>query len=266
VKLAMAARTRTDATRVANAGRGSRAHRLRPAPVLLALAACLGALPGCYTPQLLRLQGGLDSLRAVVDTLTVRDGVALTVLADTRRELADQRELLLSTRATSGSSSKEVTDQMARLDARLDELTKRFAQTSARSAPTTTTGVDPGQLYDQASQDLTQGRYAMALSGFREYLARYPASDLSDNARYGAGESFFAQSRFDSAAVEYQRVVSDYPNGDKVPAALYKLALSEDKLGQSAASRKTFEDLIKRYPDSGEAQLARDRVGGARKR
>jgi tol-pal system protein YbgF len=227
--------------------------------VLLALGAALAALPGCYTPQILRLQGGLDSLRTVVDTLTVRDSVAFTVLLDTRRELADQRELLLSTRATTGSSSKEVTDQMARLDARLDELTKRFAQNASR--PTPAAGVDPGQLYDQASQDLTQGRYGMALTGFRDFLTRYPSSELADNARYGAGESFFAQSKFDSAAVEYQRVVTDYPDADKVPAAMYKLALSQEKLGRSDAAKKTFEDLIKRFPDSGEAQLARDRLG-----
>jgi len=235
--------------------------RVRVAPVLLALGAALTALPGCYTPQLLRLQGGLDSLRTVVDTLTVRDSVAFTVLLDTRRELAEQRELLLSTRATTGSSSKEVTDQMSRLDARLDELTKRFAQNASRPAPAA--GVDPGQLYDQASQDLTQGRYGMALTGFRDFLSRYPSSELADNARYGVGECFFAQSKFDSAAVEYSRVATDYPDGDKVPAALYKLALSEDKLGKTDAAKKTFQDLIKRFPDSGEAQLARDRLGSA---
>jgi tol-pal system protein YbgF len=103
----------------------------------------------------------------------------------------------------------------------------------------------------------------MALTGFRDFLSRYPSSELADNARYGVGECFFAQSKFDSAAVEYSRVATDYPDGDKVPAALYKLALSEDKLGKTDAAKKTFQDLIKRFPDSGEAQLARDRLGSA---
>jgi len=235
-------------------------RRFNAAPGLFALGAALAVLPGCYTPQLLRLQNGLDSLRTVVDTMVVRDQVAFNVLVETRRELAENRELLLSTRATTGTSSREVSDQMARLDARLDELTKRFAQTAGRASPPPS-GVDPGRLYDQASQDLTQGRYGMALAGFRDYLTRFPSTELSDNARYGVGESFFAQSKFDSAAVEYQRVVSDFPDGDKVPAALYKLALSQDKLGNGAEAKKTYEDLIKRFPNSGEAQLARDRLG-----
>ena len=91
-------------------------------------------------------------------------------------------------------------------------------------------------------------------------MARFPESELSDNAQYGVGECFFAQSRFDSAAVEYERVATLQPQGDKVPAALWKLGLCREKLGQAAQARRVFEDLIKRFPLSGEAQLARDRL------
>jgi tetratricopeptide (TPR) repeat protein len=58
---------------------------------------------------------------------------------------------------------------------------------------------------------------------------------------------------FDSASVAYRRVDSQYPTGDKVPAALYKLGLSQEKLKQTDAAKKTFEDLVKRFPNSGEA-------------
>jgi tol-pal system protein YbgF len=121
-------------------------------------------------------------------------------------------------------------------------------------------------MYDQSTQDLTQGRYGLALQGFRDFVRRYPTAELADNAQYGVGECFFAQSQFDSAAVEYARVERGWPQGDRVPAALYKLALSRDRLGQADAAKKTFEDLVKRFPESGEAQLARERLGGARRR
>src|SRR5690349_1651838 len=64
--------------------------------------------------------------------------------------------------------------------------------TAAGSAakPAATTG-NATQLYDQATTDLTQGRYAMALTGYRTYLQKNPDTDLADNAQYGAGECFF---------------------------------------------------------------------------
>lgn len=265
-------------------GFGGRSGRRKPggdvAGTLAALlvVAAAAATTGCGAPQIALLRSGLDSLRVVVDTLTVRDAAAFAVLRDTRREVAEQRDILLSTRASSGTTTQELFEQMGRLESKLDEVMGRFQQISQRVPPPTapatpgtapgtaqTTG-DPNQLYDQAAQDLTQGRYALALQGFRDFVRRFPAAELSDNAQYGVGECFFAQSRFDSAAVEYGRVETGWPKGDRVPAALYKLALSRERLGMADASKKTFEDLVKRFPNSGEAQLARERLGGARGR
>ena len=241
-----------------------RASVSRAARAWLALAAAL-PIAGCYSPQLLASRGGLDSLRTQVDTLVVRDSVAYQLLLETRRELAVQHDVLLSTRATSGSTTQELFDQMSRLEGKLDEVMGRFTKLEQRPAGTPAAAapppVDPGALYDQAAQDLTQGRYGLALQGFRDFVGRFPAAPLADNAQYGVGECFFAQAHFDSAAIEYGRVETTWPDGDKVPAALYKLALCEDKQGRAAESRKALQSLLKRFPLSGEAQLARERLG-----
>ena len=236
----------------------------------LILAVSLALASGCASPQLALLRSGLDSLRTVVDTLSARQVLTYRTLADTRREVAEQRDILLSTRASSGTTTQELFEQMGRLESKLDEVMGRFQQLSQRAPPPAAGPApsqgDPNQLYDQATQDLTQGRYALALQGYRDFVRRFPGGELSDNAQYGVGECFFAQSQFDSAAVEYARVETGWPQGDRVPASLYKLALSRERLGQAEAAKKTFEDLVKRFPNSGEAQLARERLGGARRR
>jgi tol-pal system protein YbgF len=250
------------------AGFAPAARRALATAAPLALLGAVALLPGCYAPQLGMLRSGLDSLRTTVDTLQVRDSVTFAMVRDMRREVAEQRDILLSTRATAGSTTKEVFDQMTRLEGKLDEVMGRFQQVGQRSSvpPATAEGGDPNQLYDQATLDLTQGRYALAQQNYREFLRRYPSTELSDNAQYGVAESFFAQSQFDSAAAEYARVETGYPQSDKLPAALYKLALTQEKLDRKDASRKTFEDLIRRFPNSGEAQLARERTGSSRRR
>jgi tol-pal system protein YbgF len=235
--------------------------------VMIRALVALGGLPACTPPSLLTLRGGLDSLRAVVDTMNVRDSLAYEALKVTRTELTEQRDILLSTRATTGSTTQELFEQMQRLEGKLDEAMGRFNQ-AQRSSPSGTTpgGGDPNQLYDQAAQDLTQGRYSMALQGFRDFVSHYPAVELSDNAQYGIGECYFAQSKFDSAATAYAVVGSSYPSGDKVPAALYKRALCEEKLGHASEARKLFEELVKRFPLAGESQLARERLGTSQRR
>lgn len=244
-------------------------------PALL-LAAALGT-PGCYTAEVGLLKSGLDSLRTQVDVMSARDSVSAQVIADTQRDLAEQKDLILSTRATATSSSRETAESLDRMEGKLDDIMARFRIASERQAPRpasppaqdssastarpATTGSNPTQLYDQATTDLTQGRYAMALTGYRNFLTKNPDADLADNAQYGAGECFFAQARFDSALVEYKQVGSRWPNGDRAPAALYKVGLCQERLGRKDEAKQTFEDLVKRFPQSGEAQLARDRIG-----
>jgi len=236
----------------------------------LTLVVALGVASGCAAPQLTLIRSGLDSLRTVVDTLKARDSLTYALLLDTRRELAEQRNILLSTRASTGTTNQEIIDKMGWMQGKLDEAMGRIQQMSQRVPPPTAVVApvqgDPNQLYDQASQDLTQGRYGLALQGFRDFVKRFPTAELADNAQYGVGECFFAQSRFDSAAVEYARVETGWPQGDRVPAALYKTGLSRERLGQNDAAKKAFEDLVKRFPDSGEAQLARERLGATRRR
>lgn len=257
------------------------------------------------------MRSGLDSLRLQIDRINLRDSVSARTLDDTRRELADQKDLLLATRATASSTSRETGETLGRLEGKLDDIMTRFrianerqssrgaaqppaapvkenagggtqapvnpppsgsssgTQTSGGGAASqpiagmdtvAPSGPDPTQLYDQATEDLTQGRYALALGNYREYLRRYPETDLADNAQYGAGECFFAQAQFDSALVEYARVGARWPRGDRAPAALYKLGLCQERLGRMPDSRKTFDDLVQRFPQSGESQLARDRL------
>ena len=246
-------------------------------PALL-LAAALGT-PGCYTAQVSLLKSGLDSLRTQVDAMSARDSVSAQLVADTQRDLAEQKDLILSTRATATSSSRETAESLDRMEGKLDDIMARFRIASERQPPprsasppatpdSSASGAKPAasgsnatQLYDQATTDLTQGRYPMALTGYRDYLKRFPDADLADNAQYGAGECFFAQAKFDSAFVEYKQVGTRWATGDRAPAALYKVGLCQERLGRKDEAKQTFEDLVKRFPQSGEAQLARDRIG-----
>jgi TolA-binding protein len=55
-------------------------------------------------------------------------------------------------------------------------------------------------------------------------------------------------------------VIEKYPKGNKVPAAYLKQGLSFFKLGENANAKLVLNELIKRFPESSEADAARQHV------
>ncbi|MGB9741586.1 MAG: tol-pal system protein YbgF [bacterium] len=134
------------------------------------------------------------------------------------------------------------------------------AESAARGFDTTVAGIDPDKIYNTAYLDFTRGNYQMAITGFRRFIQLFPASEMADNAQYWIGECFYSLNQLDSARAEFLRVKEKYPDGNKVPAALYKLGLIYQLEGNTPLAEKQFEQIINNYPASPEAKLAQERL------
>ena len=88
-------------------------------------------------------------------------------------------------------------------------------------------------------------------------LGKYPGSTHAPSAHYWLGECHFESSRPKVAVAHYERVFTDYPNHTKAAGALLKTGLSYKKMKRVDDARTTFSVLLKRYPQSAEAELAR---------
>jgi TolA-binding protein len=55
-------------------------------------------------------------------------------------------------------------------------------------------------------------------------------------------------------------VIEKYPKGNKVPASLLKQGFAFLNLGDKSNSRLILEELIRKYPKSNEAKIARDKL------
>jgi tol-pal system protein YbgF len=172
-----------------------------------------------------------------------------------------------STRAESEARLHQIQDLLQVLSTRADESGQQYRELKdvvqyskpardSSGAPSVT----PRALYDAAYQDLTRGNHGLAIMGFQEVIAKFPASELADNAQYWIGESYYAQKDFKHAQEEFQKTVDGYPRGDKVPAALLKIALCQIESGDKKAGRSTLEKLVERYPHSEEARLAKTKL------
>lgn len=119
----------------------------------------------------------------------------------------------------------------------------------------------PQQLYDRAFEQLQRQQLDGAESSFAEFLARFPASDLADNAQYWIGEARLRRGEIAEAMTAFRRVVEDYPQGNKVPDALFKVAHCLGEQGDRPAAEEVYRELAERYPESAAAELALRRLG-----
>ena len=117
-------------------------------------------------------------------------------------------------------------------------------------------GGSPQRLYNTAWADYASGQWALAVTGFEAYVSTYPRSEMTDDAAFYIGETYFLQGDFQDAVAAYEQVVLHYPNGDKVPEAAYKRGLAFDRLGEPDRARESFELVVTSYPDSRMAALA----------
>lgn len=121
-----------------------------------------------------------------------------------------------------------------------------------------TKGPDPKNLYLEGLEAIKVNRdHVKGLETLRLFLKLYNDHELADNAQYWIGEAHYDRGEWDRAAIEFNRVVKNYPKADKVPAALLKQAFSFEKMDDKETSLMILEKLIKDYPKSSEAKEAK---------
>jgi len=138
----------------------------------------------------------------------------------------------------------------------------------------TTGAPGPQDMYQAAYIDYSKGSYPLAITGFREFLRRYPEHGLAGNAQYWIGEAQLGLARsqtntgqmdrvtpaLEQAVQEFRKVVANYPRSGKAPAALYKEALTLIELKQPAVAQARLQYLVENFPQAAEASLAREQL------
>lgn len=137
--------------------------------------------------------------------------------------------------------------------------TRTARPTPAAKAPAAP-GDDPVTLYRKGYDLLKAADYAASARAFKILLERYPAHELADNALYWLGEVDYVQKSYRPALESFRKVAELYPSGNKVPDALLKMAYCQQELGDKAKAKKTLEDLVSRFPWSGPAKKAKERL------
>jgi len=235
-----------------------------------------------------RLSGNLDSIRETQAESVAETDKVKGEIQDISGRVADNRELVRRT------VERDTTEQDA-MKANLHDLTRRIAELETRvkqvyeylglegtagvpeqglvkpPLPAKVPAIQPPvteakealpdkTIYDKTLTTYKEGKYEEAATGFKNFIKKYPKSDLADNAQFWIGECYMALKQYEQAILAYQGVIKKYPKGNKVPNAMLRQALAFYEIKDKKSSRILLKRIIKKYPGSNEAKIAKAKL------
>jgi tol-pal system protein YbgF len=180
--------------------------------------------------------------------------------------LEDYRQLLDRSLSDTVSENEKALMSLERMESTIEKLSKELQAIQntqmIKSSQSTynTEDLNEASFYDLAYNTFKQGKFDKAREQFNAFLERFPKGKFSDNARFWIGECYYRKNQYEEAILEYEKVKNEYPSGDKVPSALFKQSLSFLKLGKKDEASIILKDLIRHYPQSEQAGMAKDQL------
>ena len=134
---------------------------------------------------------------------------------------------------------------------------------SVPAKPAAPAQIDPaaeGSTYNDAFAALKDGRYAESAKRFQTFIEQYPNSDLTGNAYYWLGESYYVTQNYPVSLDTFQKLLTQYPNSQKAPDALLKVGYCQYEMKQWDQAENTLNQVVQKYPDTTVARLAQGRL------
>ena len=116
------------------------------------------------------------------------------------------------------------------------------------------------QLYQMAYDSVINSNFERSIAEFDQYLSIYPQGRFVTNAFYWKGQAFLYLNRYAEARDSYEVILNEYTDSAKLPDAMYGLGLAYQGLGNIPQARQLLNDIKRRFPNTGVANLADTRL------
>lgn len=115
------------------------------------------------------------------------------------------------------------------------------------------------EAYRAAYSLVKDKRYDEAITAFRGFLGSYGGSQYIPNAHYWLGAIYMLNQELDTAQKHFSDLLAQFPDHQKVPDAMFKLAKLHFDRGNRIEARRLLDKIVSDYGDTGSAasRLAR---------
>lgn len=207
------------------------------------------------------------------DALNAKLSALGSQIEQLRRSLLDmnaQIEQLRSDLATQRGQNEVLARDVSELQRRQKDLQQGIDDRVSKLEPQSVTldgktfqaEPDEKRAFEEALAQLRQADFAGGLAALNTFLKRYPATGYKESALYWLGNAYYGQRDYKQSINVFRSLLSTAPQHMRAPEALLSIANCHTELKETKAARKALDDLIKTYPDSEAALVARERLAG----
>lgn len=144
-------------------------------------------------------------------------------------------------------------ERILRLQTVLDDLAKKMSGVTQKlETPNSAEG-----WYQKAMETFKTGDMQAARDAFNKFIELYPKNELAANAYYWIGETHYSEKSFEPSILAFQETIKNFPDSDKVPAAMLKQALAFKSINDAKSAKYVLKKLVEAYPKSEEAKKAK---------
>lgn len=220
-------------------------------------------------PNQANLSAELDSLRSQMADLRGRmDEIERRFMrpsTSSQPPYSEQPQTMAQERmepAQQPARQPEQTQEPSATDEALADLGMTNSQAEELGAPDEDVSAQPAdpaqQLYDEALAQFKARNYETAQIMWADFVKDNPQHELVPNALFWQGEAYYQMRQYPQAILAYQEVIAKHAGSAKYPAALLKQGISFITIGKEKAGKLQLNELIRKFPNSPEAQRARD--------
>jgi TolA-binding protein len=209
------------------------------------------------------LKGDVATLRIQQEELMFRVQELQKIVNNLEPRLAATQERVDASLGT-GSGSSKVDEEIQSLKFELNRLNDEIAtlknspvassQTKsiqkARPMNRHSNGSGTPKEYNQALAAYKAGRYDESILLFQEMSLSNPPHNLKDNIVFWMGSNYLKLDMFDDAIKQFQTVLTQYPDGNKVHDSRYMLGVCYQKKGDTGRALDALEVALKSNPPS----------------
>ncbi len=249
----------------------------------LFIAVCALTFSACFFPadRGRLLESRVDRLQDDNQKLQKELSEATGQLQDTTQRLKSAVEQLDSASKSSGANMGVKVDtaiqEMATLRGQLEssqfkvaELEQKLSAASATPQPEAKPVEpkkeelkkpdDPKEFLALASDKFKAKDTEGARKLLTEFLKRWPRDENIGEARFALGETYFEDKKCREALYEFGKVIQDFAKTKNAPTAYLRSADCFKDLKMAAESKLALEEVVKQFPKSDSAKVAKARL------